>query len=465
MRPKSNMTRRDFLLNHAKMAISTPFLPLLFSREAEANGAVPPRFIAIHSVNGQRQEYWQPRAFAQTSFPGGLEKDLRDFAGTGISPILGPAFDPYLTKLSYIQGLDQVVSNGHNMRALLGHFSLTQLFPTIDRVLAESKKFYPNTPIISSLNFGSSFSYGFSGSQFSMVPYYNSLLGAYERVFGLGQPAILLRHSKVMNRNLSLFNMLKGNPALSSNDVALLDAQSSLLSDLSQRLSSMQPLTGQLPAKPLSHTNSEEFVTSAVDMIVASFLSGATRMACIGITDPSPIESPNGWHGGSHTPDSVKGAAPNSLAINKWIAEKFFLRLISRMDSIIEANGKTMLDNSLVYWGNEVSNGNGHSSEDMPVVLAGSAGGKIRSGFIYDYRQLNAPTVATDNAGSNAHIGRPYNQLLVTILQAMGLTPADYERYGIKGYGVNMSANQKRNSRYSAFIGEVGNPLPRLFTA
>ncbi len=457
------MTRREFLASKAKLAASLPFLPVLFSREAEAAGGVPTRFIAIHSVNGQRQEYWQPAAAAQTAFQGGFERDLRDFAASGISPILGTAFTPYLTKLSYIQGMDQVFANGHNMRAMLGHFSLSQPMPTIDRVLADSKKFYPVTPIIPSLNFGSSFSYSFSGSQFSQVPYYWSLIGAYERVFGLGQPAVLQRHSKVMERNLSLFSRLRTNVALSSNDVALLDAQSSLLSDLSTRLKNMQPIIGQAPPKPGAHSNSEEFIIAAVDMIVASFLCGATQQACIGIADPSPIESANGWHGGSHNPDPVKGAAPNSLAINKWIAEKFFLRLISKMDSIVEANGKTMLDNSLVYWGNEVSNGNGHSSENMPVLLAGSAGGKIRSGFIYDYRQLNAPKVATDNAGSDTYIGRPYNQLLVTILQAMGLSPADYERSGIKGYGVNTSANASRNSRYTSYIGEIGNPLPRLF--
>jgi hypothetical protein len=34
--------------------------------------------------------------------------------------------------------------------------------------------------------------------------------------------------------------------------------------------------------------------------------------------------------------------------------------------------------------------------------------------------------------------GLPHNRLLVTIMQALGLVPADYERDGLPGYGHNV---------------------------
>ncbi|MEO0336554.1 MAG: hypothetical protein AAF202_09170 [Pseudomonadota bacterium] len=67
----------------------------------------------------------------------------------------------------------------------------------------------------------------------------------------------------------------------------------------------------------------------------------------------------------------------------------------------------------------------------MPVLLAGQAGGALTTGRLIDYGPnyddgafLRAP----DTYGRNGYReGRVYNQLLVTLLQAMGLSPSQYE--------------------------------------
>lgn len=460
----SKLNRREFIVGGTKVAVGASLLPTLFSFEAEASGEAPKRFIAIHSRNGQRQEYWTPRVAASVPFAGGREVDLRTFGAAGISPILTPAFAPFLSKIALVQGLDIVSPMGHNSQSMLGHFSTGQPFPTIDRVLAKSPKFTKGRiPVIDSLSYGESFSYGYSGSQFTRFPAFMDIGGSFERVFGLGDSSTLSRHSGIMSKTFDLYKKLESDSRLPASDKRLVETQAALVGDLQKRLSQMQPLScGTMPGKLSGSASNEAGFIAAVDMIVASMFCGATQLACIGISNPDPVSTPNGWHGSSHNSEAALGSALNSLTVNKWIAEKFVLRLITELDKIPEGSG-TMLDNTLIYWGNEISGGNGHTVENMPVFLAGSAGGKIRTGYLYDYRQHDAPEVAIDNAGSKSKIGRPYNQLMVTILQAMGLSPSDYETGGFKGYGVNQSKSAARNSRYTSMMPEIGNPLNRLF--
>ena len=56
-----------------------------------------------------------------------------------------------------------------------------------------------------------------------------------------------------------------------------------------------------------------------------------------------------------------------------------FNRLLDKMDSVVEPNGMTMLDNSLVLWISEFGTGQTHSVTNLPVVIAGGAQGKIKT--------------------------------------------------------------------------------------
>lgn len=48
-------------------------------------------------------------------------------------------------------------------------------------------------------------------------------------------------------------------------------------------------------------------------------------------------------------------------------------------------DGGTMLDHSLVLFCTEVCDGNTHGHDDMPFILAGGGGGRIRTGRLFDY--------------------------------------------------------------------------------
>jgi hypothetical protein len=69
-------------------------------------------------------------------------------------------------------------------------------------------------------------------------------------------------------------------------------------------------------------------------------------------------------------------------AINRWYAEQVAL-LARALDRFPEGEG-TVLDNSLVVWGNELASGP-HGMNDLPVVLLGRAAGRLKqTGVLVD---------------------------------------------------------------------------------
>jgi hypothetical protein len=139
----------------------------------------------------------------------------------------------------------------------------------------------------------------------------------------------------------------------------------------------------------------------------------------------------------------------------QWYAQRA-ASLMSRMDAITEANGNTLLDNSIVYFGSGAAQGD-HGHIDHPVLVGGSAGGRLRTGEYIDYRQrpfVSVPQAYGSNQARRLNIGRPYNELLVTFLRAMGLQPADWRRLGqTRGFGFyNLEDDNALAPSYAQFL-------------
>ena len=66
----------------------------------------------------------------------------------------------------------------------------------------------------------------------------------------------------------------------------------------------------------------------------------------------------------------------------RWWAEQYAY-LLRRLDETPEGDG-TMLDHSIVVLCTEVCDGNTHAHDDLPMVLAGGAGGRISTGRLLD---------------------------------------------------------------------------------
>ena len=88
--------------------------------------------------------------------------------------------------------------------------------------------------------------------------------------------------------------------------------------------------------------------------------------------------------------------------IETWYAQQFAY-FLKKMDSYKEGD-RTLLDNTVVLWATEIGESTTHDLTQMPYVLAGSAGGKLRTGRLIDY-------------GSTRHDN---NKLLVSLANVMG---------------------------------------------
>ncbi|MEA2696819.1 MAG: hypothetical protein QOI66_1090 [Myxococcales bacterium] len=96
-----------------------------------------------------------------------------------------------------------------------------------------------------------------------------------------------------------------------------------------------------------------------------------------------------GHHTISHDSDGTTASVELLTKINIWYAEQFAY-LLDKLDGIKEGAG-TLLDNTVVFWGNELARGNVHSHWPMPVVLAGSGGGVIKTGRFLTYPKWRRP--------------------------------------------------------------------------
>ncbi|WP_233591654.1 hypothetical protein [Corallococcus sp. AB011P] len=128
-------------------------------------------------------------------------------------------------------------------------------------------------------------------------------------------------------------------------------------------------------------------------------------------------------------PATVAGANQDLVVqFNQVFFSQVFLDLASRFERFSNGAGGTLLDDSLLAWGQE--NGNTpHFSFSVPVVTAGSAGGALKTGSYCDYRNITRKVSGDSSTGSEGNFlwsGLLYNQWLGTALQAMGIPKSEW---------------------------------------
>lgn len=206
---------------------------------------------------------------------------------------------------------------------------------------------------------------------------------------------------------------------VSAGDRLRLEAHAERLRDLESRLA-VTPPSMTVACDPRLTMEAEFPRTDAwykaqIDVLVQTLACGVTRVATLHDSEyhgPSfdflqaPIPSrlatmgaqalPGGaisdWHAQIH---GDSGGPPNeneNLIAGFTFYATQIAYLLQRMEEIVEPDGNTLLDNSLVLWVSEFGNGGAHSTEDLPVVLAGGAGGRLVTG-----RHLERDTYTTND--------------------------------------------------------------------
>jgi hypothetical protein len=127
-----------------------------------------------------------------------------------------------------------------------------------------------------------------------------------------------------------------------------------------------------------------EHVRLMLDLMVLAFWSDSTRVATFMFGNA--VSSRNfsfleGVHGGHHEISHHKNN-PEQLAqyqkINQWHVAQYAY-MLNQMKQIKEGEG-TLLDNSMVLFGSCMRDGNAHDPHNLPLVLAGRAGGTLATG-------------------------------------------------------------------------------------
>jgi hypothetical protein len=120
-------------------------------------------------------------------------------------------------------------------------------------------------------------------------------------------------------------------------------------------------------------------------------------------------------HNLSHRGPSDSAAKDQLTLRARWYAGE--IAYLAQQLAAITEGDRTVLDNTVLVWGNELSLGNSHSHSEIPFMLLGSAGGALRTGR---YLQFDA---------------QPHNRLLVSLLQAMDVEATSFGHADFGGAG------------------------------
>ncbi|XZE52450.1 DUF1552 domain-containing protein [Planctomycetaceae bacterium SH139] len=128
----------------------------------------------------------------------------------------------------------------------------------------------------------------------------------------------------------------------------------------------------------------EEHSRLMMDLMVLAFQTDTTRIATMMLDNAGgnraykAVGVNDGHHQLSHHRNDEETVA-KIRKIDAYLAENFAY-FLEKLDAVVEADGRTLLDNSMILYGSGLSDGNRHRHEDLPIVLAGGAGGKIATG-------------------------------------------------------------------------------------
>jgi hypothetical protein len=409
------LDRRTFLRGAGGIALGLPLLEIMGCGRGGGGGAPrgqvrsglgggPKRFVVFWTPNGTIRDAWLPSG-SETAFT--------------LSPILA-ALAPYQQDIVVLDGIDAMAAypgpgdahqkgTGSSLTgielqegAFVGAMGLTAGWAngiSIDQTIADV---IGTTTKFRSLEFGVHVHGANVGSRISYrgpaqpVPPENDPSAAFARIFGdfsadpVVQDQIVARRRSVLDAVARDYERLA--PRLGTADRQKLEAHLAAVRDIEMRLGTgaapvgaacMRPELGAVP-DPTQSVNIPTIGRLQMDLLAMSLACDMTRVASIMWTNSATMKTfpwlsiSEGHHELAHRGDEDLDARDKLIRINTWYAEQFAY-LVGKLKAIPEGDG-SLLDNTLLIWVNEHSTGNTHERHDIPYVIAGKAGGAIRTG-------------------------------------------------------------------------------------
>jgi hypothetical protein len=412
-------------------------LAALFAKDAtraRADGQRPPRLVLLMQANGTSQaNFWpgttdftsrilepllsQPRLAARTSVVKGIynhsvgaggQHDI-GFAGmfTGRGTV-GTFTDPWGGGPS----IDQMVAP-----SLVGQVP----FPTINcGVLALDGALFKDHR--------GSFSYV---AERVPVPTEIDPLRLWSRLFSTAADPAEAQRRLVQRKSVLDFgadDLARISGRLGQDEREKLDVHTSAIREYEQRLAMLAartPTAACAPAAPVAidphdEANVPQLLPAMLDLVALALACDLARVVTFPIGNAG-VNWRYDWLGiGKNSHDDIAhhddGKTPEIteyiVNIGRWHAEHV-ARLASALDAIPEGD-KTVLDNTLIVWANELATGP-HSLDGIPLVLVGGAGGRLKPAGFVDVGQqtyhrigctlMNVMGMPTDGFGEEAACG------------------------------------------------------------
>ncbi len=378
---------------------------LLWARGALAAGAAPKRLLTIHVTNGAVPGTWH--AIGE---------------GTNYTlPEASSPFNPYKNKCLFFQNITGAGGHGPFYQCMAG-----EKRDSIDVYLG--RKIGTSTPF-SSIQLGVNSSGGLSRLNGNDIPFEMSPLKAFNRLFpsssGSGDLRTLQKKG-IIGANTAMINELSSK--LGSVQKVRMEEHLASLEKLNQRIDQAaiagqgQSAACKSPIWDGSFRDEAELNSNITlradlhaDLIALAFKCDTTRIATLmysdsGATYLAPEVETGDLHGAIH---GYKGLE-RFTAYRKYFSQRI-VYLMDQLAKTPDMDGRTLLDNTLIYITSDMGDGGSHTNANTPVVLAGGAGGALVSGRSIVY-------------GGETRLER----MLDTICLAMGadITATDYPGYG-----------------------------------
>jgi hypothetical protein len=246
---------------------------------------------------------------------------------------------------------------------------------------------------------------------------------AFERLFGTADYSLDAQtRARRARYRKSVLDMVRDdteklNQSLGRADRRKIDEYLYAVREIEKRIESAEKGTPEVKPtieKPAGiPTTFAEYARLMFDLQVVAFQADLTRVTTLMVGREGSmrvypeIDVPDPHHPLTHhrnNPDWIERVA----RINRLHAE-VFAYFLEKLKATREAGG-TLLDHSMVVYLSGLSDGNRHSHEDLPVLLAGRGDGSLKPGRHLLYKK-----------------GTPITNLYLTLLDRMGVQP---ERLG-----------------------------------
>ncbi len=445
------MNRRRFFGSLGLSALALPTLHNLGLRKARAQASPPKRFLVWFTPNGVNKADWFPTGSEHAWTLSPALQPLADFQDRMV--VFGsPHFDPnepdrnarQRTGISMKCIPGDEPSAGHTVAMHLTgshreHFDGVEWAsaPSVDQLIAgvigtdtRFRSLELGVRIGGRVNHSMRMNYAGPGMP---IPAENSPLAFWDRVFApfatddpQAAERALARRRQVSDFLHARFGTLRGR--LDGADRARLDQHLALLRSHEERLRELPAAACMPPDRPDAippggwdnYDNFSQVFDAQIDNLVMSFACDLSRVATLQITEGSSnarynfLNGPDGapiteWHHTlSHEPSGNADAMAKLTTISRWHYGKL-AQLLRGLDGLVESDGTTVLDNTLILCINELSDGQFHTHQNMPWMLIGGAG--LRAGRylkLEDEAHNNLLLAIAQHFGVEAdHIGRP----------------------------------------------------------